>query len=44
MKTQISGESSSATGVVYAIGAALVFSTGGLLVRQIALPAWDVSF
>jgi drug/metabolite transporter (DMT)-like permease len=31
-------------GAICAITAAVVFSTGGLLVRQIDLPAWDVSF
>ena len=44
MKTQTYGESSSAVGAICAITAAVVFSTGGLLVRQIDLPAWDVSF
>jgi drug/metabolite transporter (DMT)-like permease len=44
MKTPISGESSAALGVLYAVGAATVFSTAGLIVRLIALPAWDVSF
>jgi drug/metabolite transporter (DMT)-like permease len=31
-------------GVLCAIGAAAVFSTGGVIVRRIDLPAWDVSF
>jgi drug/metabolite transporter (DMT)-like permease len=44
MKTRIYGESSSAVGASCAIAAAVVFSTGGLLVRQIDLPPWDVSF
>jgi drug/metabolite transporter (DMT)-like permease len=44
MKTRTYGESSSTVGAVCAISAAVVFSTGGLLVRQIDLPAWDVSF
>ena len=44
MKTRTSGESSSTVGAICAITAAVVFSTGGLLVRQIDLPAWDVSF
>jgi drug/metabolite transporter (DMT)-like permease len=44
MKTRIYGESSSTVGAICAITAAVVFSTGGLLVRQIDLPAWDVSF
>ena len=44
MKTRTYGESSSAVGAICALAAAVVFSTGGLLVRQIDLPAWDVSF
>jgi len=44
MKTQTAAESSGAVGVACAISAAIVFSTGGLLVRQVDLPAWDVSF
>src|SRR4029079_8169923 len=44
MKTQATAESSGAIGVACAISAAIVFSTGGLLVRQVDLPAWDVSF
>ena len=44
MKTRTYGESSSTVGAICAITAAVVFSTGGLLVRQIDLPAWDVSF
>ena len=44
MKTQTAAESSGAIGVACAISAAIVFSTGGLLVRQVDLPAWDVSF
>ncbi len=44
METRSWGESSGAVGAVCAIAAAVVFSTGGLLVRQIDLPAWDVSF
>jgi drug/metabolite transporter (DMT)-like permease len=31
-------------GVLYAVGAAAVFSTAGVIVRRIELPAWDVSF
>jgi drug/metabolite transporter (DMT)-like permease len=31
-------------GVVYAVAAATVFSTAGVIVRRIDLPAWDVSF
>src|SRR5438093_5629838 len=34
---------SSTLGVLCAVGAAAVFSTGGVLVRRIDLPAWDVS-
>lgn len=44
MKTRTNGESSSTVGAICAITAAVVFSTGGLLVRQVDLPAWDVSF
>jgi drug/metabolite transporter (DMT)-like permease len=44
MKTQTASESSSAVGAICAVVAALVFSTGGVIVRQIDLPAWDVSF
>ena len=44
MKTQVSSQSSTAVGVVYAIGAATVFSTAGVIVRHLELPAWDVSF
>jgi len=31
-------------GAICAVVAALVFSTGGVIVRQIGLPPWDVSF
>src|SRR5512135_585355 len=44
MKTQLSGESSAAIGVACAVGAAAAFSTAGVIVRRIDLPAWDVSF
>src|ERR1700733_13646571 len=44
MKTRTYRESSGTVGAMCAIVAAVVFSTGGLLVRQIDLPAWDVSF
>jgi drug/metabolite transporter (DMT)-like permease len=44
MPTQAPLHSSAALGVLYAIGAATVFSTAGLIVRRIGLPAWDVSF
>jgi drug/metabolite transporter (DMT)-like permease len=44
MRTQLSGESSAAIGVACAIGAAAAFSTAGVIVRRVELPAWDVSF
>jgi len=44
MKTPDYQQSSTALGVMCAIGAATVFSTGGVIVRRIDLPAWDVSF
>jgi drug/metabolite transporter (DMT)-like permease len=44
MKTSASRESSAALGVICAIVAATMFSTAGLIVRRIDLPAWDVSF
>src|SRR5262245_25463606 len=45
MKTRdTSGSSAAAVGVVYAIAAATIFSTAGVIVRRIELPAWDVSF
>ncbi|MBS0541267.1 MAG: DMT family transporter [Proteobacteria bacterium] len=44
MKTQTRGGSSAALGAVYAVGAAMLFSTAGVIVRRIDLPAWDVSF
>jgi len=44
MKTPDHQQSSAAFGAVCAIGAATVFSTGGVIVRRIDLPAWDVSF
>ena len=44
MKTPDHQQSSAALGVICAIGAATVFSTGGVIVRRIDLPAWDVSF
>jgi drug/metabolite transporter (DMT)-like permease len=44
MKTPDHQQSSAALGVICAIGAATIFSTGGILVRHIDLPAWDVSF
>lgn len=44
MKTQVREESSSALGALCAVGAAAAFSTAGVLVRRVDLPAWDVSF
>jgi drug/metabolite transporter (DMT)-like permease len=44
MKTLHSAESSGAIGVACAIGAAAAFSTAGVIVRRVELPAWDVSF
>src|SRR5262245_32687479 len=45
MKTHATSRSSAAAvGVLYAIGAAAIFSTAGVIVRRIDLPAWDVSF
>ncbi|MFO1158209.1 MAG: DMT family transporter [Reyranellaceae bacterium] len=35
---------SSIMGVVYAVVAATIFSTAGVIVRHIDLPAWDISF
>jgi drug/metabolite transporter (DMT)-like permease len=43
MKTP-SRSQSSAVGVVCAVGAASVFSSAGIIVRHIDLPAWDISF
>lgn len=44
MKTQPRAGSSAFLGALYAVGAALAFSTAGVIVRRIDLPAWDVSF
>jgi drug/metabolite transporter (DMT)-like permease len=44
MKTSEDDRSSTALGVLCAVGAAAVFSTAGVIVRRIDLPAWDVSF
>jgi drug/metabolite transporter (DMT)-like permease len=44
MKTLSGSQSSAVVGVAYAIAAAIVFSTAGIIVRRIDLPAWDVSF
>jgi drug/metabolite transporter (DMT)-like permease len=42
--TSRNSQASSAIGNLYAITAAVVFSSAGYLVRHIHLPAWDVSF
>ena len=44
MATPSPSSASTALGVLYAIAAATAFSTAGLIVRRIDLPAWDVSF
>jgi drug/metabolite transporter (DMT)-like permease len=45
MKTPASSRSSAAAvGVLCAVTAAAIFSTAGVIVRRIDLPAWDVSF
>src|SRR5260370_38427682 len=44
MKTPAPSQSSTVLGVACAVGAATVFSTAGVIVRRIELPAWDVSF
>jgi drug/metabolite transporter (DMT)-like permease len=44
MKTPVPSQSSALLGVACAVGAATVFSTAGVIVRRIGLPAWDVSF
>ena len=45
MKTRATSRSSAAAvGIVCAVGAATIFSTAGVIVRHIELPAWDVSF
>ncbi len=44
MKTQGSSQGSAALGAAYAIVAAAIFSTAGVIVRHIELPAWDISF
>ena len=45
MKTLATSRSSAAAvGVLYAVVAATIFSTAGVIVRRIDLPAWDVSF
>lgn len=44
MKTPNAPPSSALLGALYAVSAAIVFSTAGVIVRRIDLPAWDVSF
>ena len=44
MKTHGSSQGSAALGVACAVAAATVFSTAGVIVRRIDLPAWDISF
>lgn len=44
MQTSPSSQSSALVGVACAVGAAALFSTAGIIVRHIDLPAWDVSF
>ena len=44
MATSGSPSGSGALGAFYAVGAAMVFSTAGVIVRRIDLPAWDISF
>jgi drug/metabolite transporter (DMT)-like permease len=45
MKTRATSRSSTAAvGIACAVGAATIFSTAGVIVRHIELPAWDVSF
>src|SRR5215471_14802959 len=44
MKTSDRQQSSAALGTLFAVCAATVFSTAGVIVRRIDLPAWDVSF
>jgi drug/metabolite transporter (DMT)-like permease len=44
MRTPNHLQSSAALGAACAVGAASIFSTGGIIVRRIDLPAWDVSF
>jgi drug/metabolite transporter (DMT)-like permease len=44
MKTRTYAESSGAIGVACAVSAATAFSTAGVIMRRVDLPAWDVSF
>lgn len=44
MKTPVNPSSSAALGVLFAVSAATVFSTAGVIVRRIDLPSWDIAF
>lgn len=44
MATPAFPQSSTALGVICAVAAAGLFSTAGIIVRRIDLPAWDISF
>ncbi|MBX9944591.1 MAG: DMT family transporter [Reyranella sp.] len=44
MATPSPSPRSAALGVAYAVMAAAIFSTAGVIVRRIDLPAWDISF
>ncbi len=44
MQTPSRPGSSATLGALYAISAAVVFSTAGVIVRHIDMAAWDVSF
>ena len=44
MATPSPSPRSAALGVFYAVAAATLFSTAGVIVRRIDLPAWDISF
>jgi drug/metabolite transporter (DMT)-like permease len=44
MKTHSRWPSSAVLGVLFATGTAAIFSTAGVIVRRVDLPAWDVSF
>jgi len=44
MKTHGSSQGSAALGMACAVAAAATFSTAGVIVRRVDLPAWDISF
>ena len=44
MATSSPSPGSAALGTLFAVGAATLFSTAGVIVRHIELPAWDISF